>query len=135
MKKFDDRTSQAILRTLRENGRISWQELGKAVHLSGQAAAERVRQMQDAGVIDGFTVRESRLPRHFISVAMKHTDFTAFEAMVSTDPNVESLDKTSGDACYLIVYRTASNEELEAFLNRLLPHGGYRLASSLRRVR
>lgn len=58
MKKFDDKTSQAILRELRQNARISWQELGRAVHLSGQAAAERVRQMQEAGVFDGYTLRE-----------------------------------------------------------------------------
>ena len=57
MKKFDDKTSQAILRELRQNARISWQELGRAVHLSGQAA-ERVRQMQEAGVFDGYTLRE-----------------------------------------------------------------------------
>ena len=69
MKKFDDKTSQAILRGLRRNARISWQDLGRAVHLSGQAVAERVRQMQDAGVIDGFTLKEPRT-RHFIGVKM-----------------------------------------------------------------
>ncbi|XXQ67277.1 Lrp/AsnC family transcriptional regulator [Neisseriaceae bacterium B1] len=64
MKKFDDKISLAILQTLRQNSRISWQELGKNVHLSGQAAAERVKQMQEHGVIDGFTIRENR-PRPF----------------------------------------------------------------------
>ncbi|MCQ9327236.1 Lrp/AsnC family transcriptional regulator [Neisseria dentiae] len=64
MKKSDDKISQAILRELRRNARISWQELGRAVHLSGQAAAERVRQMQDAGVINGCGKRSGCL--HFL---------------------------------------------------------------------
>lgn len=135
MKKFDDKTSRLILKTLRENGRISWQELGKAVCLSGQAAAERVRQMQEAGIIGGFTVCEPKAARHFISIVMKHTDFAAFEHMVLQDERVESLDKTGGDSCYMIVYRAENNEILETFLNRLLPHGGYRINSSLRRIK
>lgn len=129
-----DKTGQAILRELRQNARISWQDLGRAVHLSGQAAAERVRRMQDAGVIAGFTLRENT-PRYFVSISMNHTDFAAFEALVCADENVESVDKTSGDSCYMIVYRTESAEVLEGFLNKILPHGGYRVAGSLRRVK
>ena len=107
MKKFDDKISQSILAKLRENSRISWQQLGAAVHLSPQACAERVRQMQDAGVIGGFTLRES---------------------------GIESADKTSGDGCYHIVYTADTPAELEVFLARLSPHGRYRVASGLKRV-
>lgn len=134
MKKFDDKISRAILQTLRSNSRISWQELGKTVHLSGQAAAERVKQMQENGIINGFTLRENR-PRHFIGVMMKHTDFQAFEHWLIQNPNVESVDKTSGDICYSIVYITENLTELEQFLNELLTHGSYRLNSSIRRVK
>ncbi|OSI14905.1 hypothetical protein BWD09_09575 [Neisseria dentiae] len=134
MKKFDDKISRAILHTLRSNSRISWQELGKTVHLSGQAAAERVKQMQENGIINGFTIRENR-SRHFIGVMMKHTDFQAFEHWLIQNPNVESVDKTSGDICYSIVYVTENLIELEQFLNGLLAHGSYRLNSSIRRVK
>lgn len=134
MKKFDDKTSQAVLRELRRNARISWQDLGRAVHLSGQAVAERVRQMQDAGVIDGFTLKEPRT-RHFIGVKMQHTRFDEFENWLRGWENVESADKTSGDTCYQIVYAADDSAELEHFLNQLLQHGTYRLHSSIRRVK
>ena len=134
MKKFDDKTSQAILRELRQNARISWQELGRAVHLSGQAAAERVRQMQEAGVFDGYTLRELR-QRHFIGVSMRHTRFDDFERWLLNQPNVESIDKTSGDICYMIVYIAETYEELERFLNDLLQHGSYRLKSNITRIK
>lgn len=134
MKKFDDRTSRAILRELRRNGRISWQALGRAVHLSGQAVAERVRQLQEAGLIRGFTLRETRA-RHFIAVKMQHRRFSEFENWLQGWENVESADKTSGDSCYQIVYASDDWAELERFLNELLHHGSYQLHSSIRRVK
>ena len=44
-----------ILKILREDGRISWRDLGAAVGLSANAAADRVRRLRHAGVITGFT--------------------------------------------------------------------------------
>lgn len=132
-KLLGDKMNQAILRQLRQNGRMSWQELGKRVHLSGQAVAERVKQLQDAGVITGFGIRE-RGVRHFITVVMGHTEFGRFEQFLTNFPNIESVDKTSGEGCYFIVYVSDDNGELDEFLMQILAHGSYRLASSVRRV-
>ncbi len=133
MKLLQDRMNQAILRELRNNGRISWQNLGRRVHLSGQAVAERVRQLQAQGIITGFSIKESRT-RHFITVIMQHTRFAHFESWLGQHPNIESVDKTSGDGCYLIVYATDDNAVLDEFLTELLQHGSYRLSSSVRRI-
>ena len=50
---FDPIDSE-ILRLLREDGRLSWRDLGAAVGLSANAAADRVRRLRQAGVITGF---------------------------------------------------------------------------------
>src|SRR3954466_5066885 len=50
---MDDVDSE-ILRLLREDGRLSWRDLGAAVGLSANAAAERVRRLRKAGIISGF---------------------------------------------------------------------------------
>lgn len=134
MKKFTDKINQAILQQLRKNSRVSWQELGKMVHLSPQATAERVKQMQENGLISAFTIREN-IQRHFIGVAMKHTDFQYFEQWLNDYPNIESIDKINGDICYLIIYCTDDLIELENFLNDLLQHGAYRLNSSIRKIK
>ena len=42
---------------MQDDARISWRELGEVVHLSPTSAADRVRRMERAGVIDGYTVR------------------------------------------------------------------------------
>ena len=52
-----DEIDRKILRTLANNGRISFKELGERVHLSPNATAERVRRLEDLKVIAGFTAR------------------------------------------------------------------------------
>ena len=49
-----DHVDSEILSSLRENGRISWRDLGASVGLSANAAADRVRRLREAGVITGF---------------------------------------------------------------------------------
>ena len=51
-----DETDQQILRCLQKNSRMQWQEIGKIVHLTGQAVAARILRMQDDGVIETFTI-------------------------------------------------------------------------------
>jgi Lrp/AsnC family leucine-responsive transcriptional regulator len=50
-----DPIDSEILRLLRADGRLSWRELGAAVGLSANAAADRVRRLRQANVITGFT--------------------------------------------------------------------------------
>jgi len=49
-----DAVDSEILKALREDGRISWRDLGASVGLSANAAADRVRRLRRAGVITGF---------------------------------------------------------------------------------
>ncbi len=49
-----DSTDSEILKLLRADGRLSWRDLGAAVGLSANAAADRVRRMRRVGVITGF---------------------------------------------------------------------------------
>jgi len=52
--KLLDDIGKQILRILQEEGRISFNELGRRVGLSSPAVAERVRRMEEAGVILGY---------------------------------------------------------------------------------
>jgi Lrp/AsnC family leucine-responsive transcriptional regulator len=49
-----DAVDSEILRLIRADGRISWRDLGAAVGLSANAAADRVRRLRRAGVVTGF---------------------------------------------------------------------------------
>ena len=52
-----DETAWSILRELQRDGRLSFPELGRRVGLSTPAVAERVRRLEDAGVIIGYGAR------------------------------------------------------------------------------
>jgi Lrp/AsnC family leucine-responsive transcriptional regulator len=49
-----DRIGLEILSALQEDGRITFSELGKRVGLSSPAISERVRRMEEAGIIKGY---------------------------------------------------------------------------------
>ena len=51
-----------ILKLLRDDGRISWRDLGAAVGLSANAASDRVRRLRQAGVITGSRRSWTRAP-------------------------------------------------------------------------
>lgn len=82
-----DETNQQILQCLQRNSRMQLQEIGKIVHLTGQAVAIRIRNMQDEGIIEAFTVNlnAEKLGRPiyaFITVFMRgstnHVSFIHF---------------------------------------------------------
>lgn len=52
-----DNTDRLILKELLKNSRITMKELGERVHLSGQAATNRVMKLEDSGIIDGYTIK------------------------------------------------------------------------------
>ena len=125
----------AILKQLRANSRASWQQIGQQVHLSGQAVATRVQNMQEQGIISGFTIRENHEPKHFITVFMESSDFSGFENMLKNTEDVEAAYKVSGEGCYQVILRDRPANGLETFLNEILKYGRYRVSSSIRCVK
>ncbi|MBY0573345.1 MAG: AsnC family transcriptional regulator [Undibacterium sp.] len=130
-----DKMNQAILNQLKSNSRKTWQMIGKEVHLTGQAVAARVQQMEDQGVISGYTIRQDQLARHFITVFMESTDFSSFEAFLNTHSSVENAYKVTGEGCYHLVFIAQSNADIEPFLDALLQYGRCKVLSTIRRVK
>ena len=52
--RFVDRTDELILEMIRENARISYQELGDAIGMSRVAAKKRVQKLEREGIIRGY---------------------------------------------------------------------------------
>ena len=130
-----DKINQAICMRLRANSRMSWQKIGKEVHLTGQAVAARVLQMQDEGIISQFTIRQNDLLKHFITVFMKDASFDSFERFLRADDCVESAYKVAGEGCYQIIYSANETTGLEAFLNQVLAYGTYKVLSVIRAIK
>jgi Lrp/AsnC family transcriptional regulator, leucine-responsive regulatory protein len=49
-----DTTDRKLVEALRANGRLSWAELGRTVGMSGPSVQERVRRLEERGVLSGY---------------------------------------------------------------------------------
>ncbi|WP_211232889.1 Lrp/AsnC family transcriptional regulator [Solirubrobacter soli] len=120
-----DPIDSEILRLLREDGRLSWRDLGAAVGLSANAAADRVRRLRQAGVITGFValIDPAAGGRHLealVGVTLRRgVDSDAFAVAVSRlEPVIEVLH-LSGAPDYQLRVACRDTAELDAFLRTL----------------
>jgi len=120
-----DAIDSEILRMLREDGRLSWRDLGAAVGLSANAAAERVRRLRHAGVITGFAAlvdpaAGGRTLQALIGVTLPaETDSDRFATDAARlEPVIEVLHLT-GAPDYQLRVACRDTAELDALLRTL----------------
>ncbi|MCZ8521576.1 MULTISPECIES: Lrp/AsnC family transcriptional regulator [Paenibacillus] len=132
-----DATDRHILRLLQTNSRLQWKEIGREVHLTGQAVGGRIRRMEDLGVIRGYTVttdpeRTGRSVTALVTVFLKSASHhSRFREFVRTEACIAEAHRISGDGCYQFKAQTGTQEELNDLLDRLLEYGNYRVQLSL----
>jgi Lrp/AsnC family transcriptional regulator, leucine-responsive regulatory protein len=123
-----DQTDWKILRELQQDARLSFNELGRRVGLSAPATAERVRKLEDAGIITsyGAQVDASKLglPLQVFIQLRCFPDRCLFKtASAEKFPEILEMHKLSGNHCALLKVALSSLEHLEAFTERLGTHG------------
>lgn len=122
--KLLDRIGRKILATLQENARISLSRLGEIVGLSAPAAAERVRKLEEARIIQGYHARidpvvlgQSILA--FITLTTRTRHYAVVKALAEKSPKIVACHHISGDASFVIQVRVADVADLEALVARL----------------
>ena len=139
-KQMIDHTDQQILICLQKNSRMQWQEIGKIVHLTGQAVATRILRMQDNGVIEAFTVNLNHeklgkpLPA-FITIFMKSADHSDFQHFLSNCEAIEEAHRVSGEGCYWLKANLSNQKDLNNLLDTLLLYGNYKVNLSINKVK
>jgi len=125
-----DPTDSEILRLLGEDGRMSWRDLGAAVGLSANAAAERVRRLRQAGVIIGFVAlvdpaAGGRTLQALVGVTLApDVDSDAFSDGVARLEAVTEVLHLTGTPDYQLRVACRDSAELDALLRTLrLRHG------------
>jgi len=129
-----------ILTLLKENSRIQWKEIGQKIHMTGQAVGNRIRRLEDMGVIEQYTIAINRAKllqpiTAFITFFVKTANHKAFHEFFQVEEAISEVHRTSGDGCFLLTAHFGSNEELEMFLERLLKYGNYRVNLSLGKIK
>jgi Lrp/AsnC family leucine-responsive transcriptional regulator len=112
-----DALDREILAVLAIDGRISFTELAARVSLSPNAVAERVRRLERAGVVRGYsaTVDSAALGfglQAYIDVKLRaDTPADRFEAAVGRIPGIAQMILTTGSFDYTL--RVACNDQAD----------------------
>ena len=123
-----DEYARNLLRALQTNARSSIAELSRQIGLSQTRTAERLRRLEDAGVIQGYTVEIDRealgLPLlAFIRLTCSGNSYHSFLKFVKSAGQVQECHHLTGGDAFLLKVTMASIGDLEKFVERLLPFG------------
>jgi Lrp/AsnC family leucine-responsive transcriptional regulator len=123
-----DSFGRKMLIALQRDARCSVAELSRQIGLSQTRTAERLRRMQDAGIIQGYTVDIDRealgLPLlAYIRLTCSGTSYHSFLKFVKSADQVQECHHLTGGDAFLIKVTVASIGDLEKFVEKLLPYG------------
>ncbi|MFF8380041.1 Lrp/AsnC family transcriptional regulator [Streptomyces sp. NPDC015661] len=123
-----DATDWRILEALQSEGRASFAELARAVSMSPSAVTERVRRLEDAGVITGYTaiVDQDRLGLPilaFVRLRYPHGNYKPFHDLIDTTPEVLEAHHVTGDDCFVLKVAARSMKHLEGITGKIATLG------------
>jgi Lrp/AsnC family transcriptional regulator, leucine-responsive regulatory protein len=123
-----DQTGKKLLSALQENARLSFAELGRRIGLSPAATAERLRRLEEAGVIKGYRVEIDResLGMAILAVIRLSCDgamYRPFLKAVQTMETVLECHHVAGGDAFILKVAAASVEQLERLVEKLLNFG------------
>lgn len=126
---FPDALDWRLLEELQQDARLSFNELARRINLSAPAVAERVRRLEDAGVITGYhahvdPARAGRTVAALVRMAcygprclLRHPQ------TIERSPEILEVHRLTGDACCILRIAVGSMAEFEALIDRLAEHG------------
>ena len=121
-----DEIDVQILTELQQDARLSMREISKRVNLSAPSVAERVRKLEDMGVIEGYTIQinQKALGRTIgclIEVTMKNGEYDRFKTFIADDPRSIFCYRIAGEACFLVKLSVREIAEIEEFISSIAP--------------
>ena len=122
-----DELDVALLEALVTDARLPMRELAKKVGLSAPSVTERVRRLEEAGVIEGYTVRinPDAIGLRFgayLRIRPMPGELKRVEALLASIPEIIACDRVTGDDCFVAKALVPSIADLETLINALLPY-------------
>ncbi|MDF2548822.1 Lrp/AsnC family transcriptional regulator [Anaerosolibacter sp.] len=119
-----DQYDVMILEELQNNGKISMAELGRKIGLSTSATSERVKKMEQEGVIKSYTAvldgeKIGMDITAFISVPVGSMPIQEMAEMITNIPQVQECHKVTGNTCFLVKVKTKNTKELEHLIDQI----------------
>lgn len=128
--RFDlmDSIDWKILKELQRDARTSYAELGRRVGLTTPAVIERVRKLEDAGIITGYRAEidaaKVGLPiTAFIRMSITGVDYSRIIEVAENAPEVLECHRGTGGDSFIMKVAVSSVEHLQNLIDRLTPYG------------
>ncbi|GAA2075282.1 Lrp/AsnC family transcriptional regulator [Streptomyces albiaxialis] len=119
-----DETDIRILEALQRDGRASYTELARAVSMSASAVTERVRRLEESGVISGYTavVDVEKLGLGilaFVRLRYPTGNYKPFHDLLASTPEIVEAHHVTGDDCFTLKVLARSMRHLETVTGRI----------------
>lgn len=123
-----DEKDWILVELVQADARLSFAELGRRTAMSPPAAAERLRRLQDAGLILGYHARVSTgnlglALLVFIEIRIKRTDYLRFQKAVQKITWILECHHTAGRASFILKAAVPDTQGLELLLGHLNQFG------------
>ncbi|MEP0265831.1 Lrp/AsnC family transcriptional regulator [Dokdonia sp.] len=123
-----DELNQRILKCLQENARQSNAEIGRQVGISSPAVSERIRKMEDMGVINGFKAIISPLEMGYqfkaiITLRAFMGKLKPFLEKVKTWDEVVNCYRITGNENIVMEVVLHNQQHLEKFIDQIISYG------------
>lgn len=121
-----DGTDADIIELLQLDARRGQQDIASRVHLSQPAVAERIKKIEERGLIRGYVARvdPTKLGQDvtaFVGVGISHPKyFDGFAKRVAALPEILEAHRVAGRESYLLKIRTTNTRTLDDILIRVL---------------
>ena len=119
-----DRTDWRLLEELQRDGRASFADLARAVAMSPSAVAERIRRLEETGVIAGYraVVDPERVGLQIMAmVRLRYPtgNYRPFHALLDSTPEIIEAHHVTGEDCFVLKVLTRSMRHLEEVTGRI----------------
>jgi Lrp/AsnC family transcriptional regulator, leucine-responsive regulatory protein len=123
-----DLHGRKLLHELQANARLSLAELGRRVGLSPTATGERLKQMEETGILRGYTLEIDREALGlevlaFIRMSCGGQNYYRLLEFIQTLEEVRECHHLTGGDDFLLKITTTNLADLEALIEALLPYG------------
>ena len=123
-----DGTNRQLLAELQADARVSLAELGRRVGLSSPAVADRLRRLEQEGVIAGYRAEVNPRALGFslgvlIRIRPAPRQIAAVADLARESPEVVECHRVTGDDCYVMTAWVRDVEHLEQLIDQFTPYG------------
>lgn len=125
---FIDSLNRKILKCLQQNARLSNAEIGRQVGISSPAVSERIKKMEDLGIIEQYKTIVSPFEvgyqlKAIITLRAFMGKLKPFLAKVKTFDEVINCYRITGDENIVMIVVLKDQKHLESFIDQLIIYG------------